>query len=182
MKRFALIPLFFLLFGLAACSDGEAPTQDASEEIEVNMINGEEEEIGTATFSESDDGLTISLAAEGLEPGTHGIHIHNAGMCEGPDFESAGDHYNPEDTAHGFDDEDGPHAGDLENIEVADDGTVSTEIDAENVTILDENADTTLLTDEGTALIIHSGEDDYMTQPSGDAGNPVACGVISESN
>ncbi|CAM4258540.1 superoxide dismutase family protein [Jeotgalicoccus halotolerans] len=181
MKRLMYLPMLLAILVLAACSDGEAPTQDPSEEIEVTMINGDEEEIGTATFSEADDGLTIALEAEGLETGMHGIHIHNAGMCEGPDFETAGDHYNPTDAAHGFDHEDGPHAGDLENIEVAEDGTVSTEIDAENVSILDENLDTTLLTEEGTALIIHSGEDDYMTQPSGDAGTPVACGVISEA-
>lgn len=182
MKRFVLIPLFFMIFGLAACSDGEAPTQAPSEEIDVTMMNTDEEEIGTATFSEADNGLTIALEAEGLEPGMHGIHIHNAGMCEGPDFESAGDHYNPSDAAHGFDHEDGPHFGDLENVEVDEDGTVSTEIKAENVSILDENLDNTLLTEAGTSLIIHSGEDDYVTQPSGDAGDPVACGVISEEN
>ena len=95
---------------------------------------------------------------------------------------SAVDHYNPSDAAHGFDHEDGPHFGDLENIEVDEDGTVSTEIKAENVSILDENLDNTLLTEAGTSLIIHSGEDDYVTQPSGDAGDPVACGVISEGN
>lgn len=181
VKRLMYLPLLLVILVLAACSDGETPTQDPSEEFEVTMMNTDEEEIGTATFSEADDGLTIALEAEGLEPGMHGIHIHNAGMCEGPDFETAGDHYNPTDAAHGFDHEDGPHAGDLENIEVADDGTVSTEITAENVTILDENVDTTLMTDAGTALIIHSGEDDYETQPSGDAGTPVACGVISEA-
>ncbi|HBV22884.1 MAG TPA: superoxide dismutase family protein [Jeotgalicoccus sp.] len=180
MKRLMYLPMLLVILVLAACGDGEAPVQEPSQEIEVTMMNNEEEEIGNATFAEADNGLTITLEAEGLEPGMHGIHIHNAGMCEGPDFDSAGEHYNPTDAAHGFDHEDGPHAGDLENIEVADDGTVSTELNAESVSILEENLDNTLLTDEGTALIIHSGEDDYQTQPSGDAGTPVACGVISE--
>lgn len=193
MKQWVFIPMFILVLVLAACGTGEesgegadegsdeGATQEASEEIEVTMYDTDEEEMGTATFSEADDGLTIMLEAEGLEPGMHGMHIHNAGMCEGPDFSSAGDHFNPTDASHGFDHEDGPHAGDLENIEVDEDGTVSTEVQAENVTILDEEVDTSLLTAEGTALIIHSGEDDYESQPSGDAGDPVACGVITEA-
>lgn len=180
MKRLMFLPMLLVILVLAACGNGEAPIQEPSQEIEVSMMNTEEEKIGTAMFSERDNGLTIALEAEGLEPGMHGIHIHNVGMCKGPDFETAGDHYNPTDAAHGFDHEDGPHAGDLDNIEVADDGTVSTELNAESVSILEENLDNTLLTDEGTALIIHSAEDDYQTQPSGDAGTPVACGVISE--
>lgn len=188
MKKLVFIPMFIMVLVLAACGNGEesgegadeGTTEEASEEMEVTMYDTDEEEMGTATFSEADDGLTVALEAEGLEPGTHGMHIHNAGMCEGPDFESAGDHFNPTDASHGFDHEDGPHAGDLENIEVGEDGTVSTEVPAENVTILDEEAETSLHTAEGTALIIHSGEDDYESQPSGDAGDPVACGVITE--
>ena len=86
MKRLMYLPMLLAILVLAACSNGEAPTQEPSEEIEVTMINGDEEEIGAATFSEADDGLTIALEAEGLEPGMHGIHIHNAGVCEGPDF------------------------------------------------------------------------------------------------
>lgn len=193
MKQWVFIQMFILVLVLAACGTGEesgegtdegsdeGAMQEGSEEIEVTMYGTDEEEMGTATFSEADDGLTIALEAEGLEPGMHGMHIHNAGMCEGPDFSSAGDHFNPTDASHGFDHEDGPHAGDLENIEVDEDGTVSTEVPAENVTILDEAADTSLLTAEGTALIIHSGEDDYESQPSGDAGDPVACGVVTEA-
>ncbi len=193
MKRWGFIPLILTVFLMAACGSGEetgedvdqsgnedAATQEPSEEIEVTMYDTEETEIGTAVFSEADDGLTIALEAEGLEPGEHGMHIHDAGMCEGPDFESAGSHFNPTDASHGFDHEDGPHAGDLENIEVAEDGTVSTEVPAENVTILDEDAETSLKTESGTSLIIHSGADDYESQPSGDAGDPVACGVIAE--
>ena len=193
MKQWVFIPMFILVLVMAACGTGEeagegadegsdeGAMQEASEEIEVTMYDTDEEEMGTATFTEADDGLTIALEAEGLEPGMHGMHIHNAGMCEGPDFESAGDHFNPTDASHGFDHEDGPHAGDLENIEVSEDGTVSTEVPAENVTILDEEVENSLHTEEGTALIIHSGEDDYESQPSGDAGDPVACGVITEA-
>ncbi|MCD2137726.1 superoxide dismutase family protein [Salinicoccus halitifaciens] len=194
MKRWAFIPLFMMVFVLAACGadeesgggaeedgNGDGAAEAPSEEIEVTMYDTEEEPIGTAVLSESEeDGLTIALEAEGLEPGEHGMHIHDAGMCEGPTFETAGSHFNPTDASHGFDHEDGPHAGDLENIEVAEDGTVSTEVPAENVTILDEEVETSLMTDSGTSLIIHEDPDDYVSQPSGDAGDPVACGVITE--
>lgn len=194
MKRWAFIPLLMMVFVLAACGadeesdggadengNGDGAAEAPSEEIEVTMYDTEEEPIGTAVLSESEeDGLTIALEAEGLEPGEHGMHIHDAGMCEGPTFETAGSHFNPTDASHGFDHEDGPHAGDLENIEVAEDGTVSTEVPAENVTILDEEVETSLMTDSGTSLIIHSDADDYVSQPSGDAGDPVACGVITE--
>jgi Cu-Zn family superoxide dismutase len=193
MKRWAFIPLFLMVFIMAACGEGEeagegadesgneeGATQEPSEEIEVTMYDTDEEPIGTAVLSEADDGLTIALEAEGLEPGEHGMHIHDAGLCQGPNFETAGDHFNPTDASHGFDHEDGPHAGDLENIEVAEDGTVSTEVPADNVTILDEDVETSLLTDSGTSLIIHEDPDDYVSQPSGDAGDPIACGVITE--
>ena len=193
MKRWAFIPLFLMVFLVAACGEGEeagegadessneeGATQEPSEEIEVTMYDTDEEPIGTAVLSEADDGLTIALVAEGLEPGEHGMHIHDAGLCQGPNFETAGDHFNPTDASHGFDHEDGPHAGDLENIEVAEDGTVSTEVPADNVTILDEDVETSLLTDSGTSLIIHEDPDDYVSQPSGDAGDPIACGVITE--
>ena len=193
MKRWAFIPLFLMVFLVAACGEGEetgegadessneeGATQEPSEEIEVTMYDTDEEPIGTAVLSEADDGLTIALEAEGLEPGEHGMHIHDAGLCQGPNFETAGDHFNPTDASHGFDHEDGPHAGDLENIEVAEDGTVSTEVPADNVTILDEDVETSLLTDSGTSLIIHEDPDDYVSQPSGDAGDPIACGVITE--
>ena len=193
MKRWAFIPLFLMVFLVAACGEGEeagegadessneeGATQEPSEEIEVTMYDTDEEPIGTAVLSEADDGLTIALEAEGLEPGEHGMHIHDAGLCQGPNFETAGDHFNPTDASHGFDHEDGPHAGDLENIEVAEDGTVSTEVPADNVTIFDEDVETSLLTDSGTSLIIHEDPDDYVSQPSGDAGDPIACGVITE--
>lgn len=175
-----------MLFILTACGDGggevEAPeNEEPSEEdsVTVTLINNDEEEVATAELTEDETGVNIALTGENLSPGEHGFHIHNAGACEAPDFDSAGEHYNPTDANHGFDDPDGPHAGDLENIEVNEDGTVSAEVTADMVT-LEKDADNTLFTEEGTSLVIHSEGDDYSTQPSGDAGDPVACGVISE--
>src|SRR5690625_3338981 len=115
MQQWPFIPLFFTVFLMAACGAGEesggteeggsedGAAEAPSEEIEVTMYDTEEEPIGTAVLSETEeDGLTIALEAEGLEPGEHGMHIHDAVMCEGPNFETAGSHFNPTDASHGF--------------------------------------------------------------------------------
>ena len=149
------------------------------EEVLVSLENTEGVVIGTATLTEKDSGVSIHLEAENLPPGTHGFHIHEAGVCETPTFESAGSHYNPTGAKHGFDNPEGPHAGDLENIVVSEDGTVNVEVIADMVT-LKQGAENTLYTEEGTALIIHSDADDYISQPSGNAGDRIACGVIGE--
>lgn len=159
-------------------NDVAEETNESAEE-EVVLMNNEGEETATATLSEGEHGVNIELIGENLPAGTHGFHIHETGSCEQPDFESAGGHYNPTDANHGFDDPEGPHAGDMENIEVAEDGTINTEVTADMVT-MEEGQETTLYPEGGTALVIHSGADDYESQPSGDAGERIACGVIGE--
>ncbi|GAB3048622.1 superoxide dismutase family protein [Virgibacillus ainsalahensis] len=159
--------------------DAVESNSSAEEEVLVSLNNANGDIVGTATLTEDESGVNVSLEGTDLPAGTHGFHIHETGVCEGPDFESAGGHYNPTDANHGFDDPEGPHAGDLENIEVAEDGTVNTEVSADMVT-LEQDGDNTLYTEEGTALVIHSEADDYESQPSGDAGDRIACGVIGE--
>lgn len=146
--------------------------------VTIDLMNNDGDAIGTAELTDEEDGVTVALQAENLEQGMHGIHFHQEGMCETPDFKSAGDHFNPENSMHGLENSDGPHAGDLPNIEVSEDGTVSQEFKAENVTLKigEENS---LLKEGGTALVIHAGEDDQKTDPSGDSGDRVACGVIT---
>lgn len=204
MKRWVMI-VFALIFAtvLTACGNAEnetdtgnengAPIEDdttneegvedpnatAEEEVLVSLQNPEGEVVGTATLTPADSGVDIKLEGENLPPGTKGFHIHEVGQCDPPDFESAGSHYNPTNDEHGFDHSDGPHAGDLENIEVAEDGTVTAEVTADMLT-LDKDGENTLYTDEGTALVIHSEADDYTSQPAGDAGDRIACGVIGE--
>lgn len=151
----------------------------AEEEVLVSMQDTEGNVVATATLTEDDAGVHILLEAENLPPGTKGFHIHENAACEAPDFESAGGHYNPTDANHGFDDPEGPHAGDLPNIEVQEDGTANETVTADTVT-LDQDGENSLYADGGTALVIHSDEDDYVSQPAGDAGDRIACGVISE--
>src|SRR5690606_24171755 len=152
---------------------GDETDEESSEEIlmlTVEMMDSDGNAIGTAELSEEDAGVMVALEVEGLEEGMHGIHFHETGMCEGPDFESAGGHFNPTGAMHGMDNPDGPHAGDLPNIEVSSDGTASQEFTAENVTLAtgEENS---LLKEGGTALVIHAAEDDQTTDPSGDSGD-----------
>ncbi|SFE86319.1 superoxide dismutase family protein [Alteribacillus iranensis] len=148
--------------------------------VTVSMMNGDEEEIGMAEVSETEEGVTIQLEASNLpEDSEHGFHIHETGACEAPDFKSAGGHFNPEDTEHGTESDGGPHAGDLPNITTDENGEVSEEIVNDKVTLM-EGEDNSLLKEDGTALVIHAGADDHQSQPSGDAGDRIACGVIEK--
>lgn len=161
--------------------EGKDSQEGSSEEllmVTVELLNSDGDAAGTAELSQEDNGVVVTLEAEGLEEGMHGIHFHEMGMCEAPDFESAGAHFNPTGGMHGMENPDGPHAGDLPNIEVSDDGTASQEFTAENVTLAigEENS---LLKEGGTALVIHAGEDDQTTDPSGDSGDRIACGVVT---
>lgn len=132
--------------------------------------------IGRAELSETTSGVLVRLAEVDLPAGTHAMHLHETGECAGPSFESAGDHFNPTGDDHGFLDTAGAHAGDLPNVHVPDDEPLTLEVLAPEVTLAEGRA--SLLDRDGTALVIHDGADDYRTDPAGDAGDPIACGVI----
>ena len=183
LKKTGILILLFMISILAACNKEEADqtANDAknsgSDKVEnkvIDIYNTDEEKIGTAELEEIPKGVVVELKAEGLPPGMHGFHFHETGKCEAPTFESAGGHFNPTNAKHGTENGEGPHAGDLPNLEVEDDGTVSVTVNAEDVSLSD-NDDASLI---GTALVIHENPDDGKTQPSGDAGDRIACGVI----
>ncbi|MDW0112458.1 superoxide dismutase family protein [Sporosarcina saromensis] len=191
MRNYArVVPTVILALGLAACGD-EKPKVDENAETgltetepmegeystSVELIGNEGESVGAVELIQKEDGVMVKLQAEGLPPGPHGIHFHEKGTCETPDFESAGGHFNPTDASHGLEHDEGPHAGDLPNIEVNEDGTIDTEFLAKNVT-LTLGDDNSLLQEGGTALVIHAGEDDGKSQPSGDSGERIVCGEI----
>lgn len=162
--------------------DNEAIQEVSSEKkerIEVDLINQEGISIGSATLHEDKAGVRIDVEANHLAAGLHGFHIHEKGICEPPSFESAGGHFNPDHKKHGFDNPEGPHAGDLENLEVRADGTVEQQFLNNRVT-LKEGAPNSLFSEEGTTLMIHADPDDYKTDPAGNSGERIVCGVISE--
>ncbi|WP_188995783.1 superoxide dismutase family protein [Paenibacillus nasutitermitis] len=156
------------------------PTADASskeDKVTVEIINSKGEAIGTALITPKDNGVLLHVEAKNLPPGIHGIHFHETGKCEAPDFASAGAHLNPTHKQHGFNNPKGFHDGDLLNIQVGPDGTVKADMESKNVTLA-KNAANSLLKAGGTALVIHEKADDYVTDPSGNSGGRIACGAI----
>ena len=135
--------------------------------------------VGLANFTEDARGLVrINVNVSGLTPGLHGIHIHNKGNCTRPSFISAGEHYNPLSKEHGLNNSKGSHAGDLPNIEVSEDGMGHMNIATTLVTL--SPGPTTLFTANGTSLVIHANPDDEITNPAGNSGLRVICGVIEK--
>lgn len=150
---------------------------EAKESIKVSLINNEGVDIGMATLEEGERGVKIAIEGHHFPSGVHGFHIHEKGLCEAPSFETAGGHFNPDNKQHGFDNPEGPHAGDIENLEVSEDGAVEASFKNDRVT-LEKGEEHSLLSKEGTSLMIHEDPDDYISQPAGDSGARIACGVI----
>ena len=177
MRRLLIILGLVCLSGLAMriSTTGAVPRQSPLSG-HADIVNAQGQKIGSATVHPSDSGVRIDVVISQLSPGMHGIHIHTVGKCEGPAFASAGGHFNPSSKKHGKDNPEGPHAGDLLNIEVGADGTGKASLLDPNATL--GEGPNSLFHDGGTALVIHEKADDYKTDPAGNSGARIACGVM----
>jgi len=160
----------------AAAQTVTPPVGQTTDIANARLIDKAGKEVGRATLRQAaGEGVWITLSVYGLPSGPHALHIHETGSCEG-DFTSAGEHFNPEGVEHGVMNRAGPHAGDLPNIHVPGDGRLTVEMLAYDVTL--HQGDQALLDDDGAAIVVHADADDYNSQPSGNSGARIACGVI----
>ncbi|AZB44955.1 superoxide dismutase family protein [Bacillus sp. FJAT-42376] len=145
----------------------------------TELFNQDGDSLGTVKLSEQPEGVKFDIVLEGLQPGEHGVHIHQNPDCEGPDFVTAGDHYNPDNKKHGLLNPEGAHLGDLPNIITDSDGKTQAEIMGPKLT-LKKGSKNSLLFKGGTSLVITETKDDGMSQPAGESGARIACGKITE--
>lgn len=144
----------------------------------VDLKDAKGNSVGMAMISPAKDGgVSVALDVKGLPAGEHAVHFHAVPKCEAP-FTSAGSHFNPANKKHGMQNPEGPHAGDMPNFTVASDGTAKTTVANKNVTLAD--GANSLYANGGTALVIHAAADDMKSDPAGNAGDRIACGVITK--
>lgn len=165
-----------LAAALAGCQTVDGTSGERLGQATLRLANGQPG--GTAQLLASGSQVEIAIAVTGLSPGPHGLHLHTAGSCDAPDFASAGAHLNPASRQHGSENPAGAHFGDLSNV-IADSagrGTVSALLPGSREAVLAQ-----LFDGDGTAVVVHAGPDDYRTDPAGNAGGRLACGVLTRT-
>lgn len=159
---------------MGATGGAMAPTGGAT----AAVMDASGRELGSLMLAEGSGGITVSGTLRGLPPGEHGVHIHTTGMCEAPAFTTAGGHWNPTSKMHGSQNPQGPHHGDMMNFTVGADGSATVQLIALGGTFRGTDM---LMDADGAAVVVHAMADDYKTDPSGNSGDRVACGMIKGS-
>lgn len=168
---FLTITSTILLNGCMHSSELAATVASAS------LLNAQNEDSGSATILNDAGRMILKIDARGVPAGTHGIHIHQVGKCDAPSFESAGPHWNPSGRKHGLSNSAGPHAGDIPNIQASSTGSVKTSVSLRIASEIGSIFDV-----DGAALVIHATADDNVTDPSGNSGSRILCGVFNATN
>lgn len=168
-----------LLLGVAAMLAGcaSAPVDRGPLSAGATLKDKDGKDVGVATLIETREGVRVAVTGYRLPPGGHGLHIHAVGLCEPPEFTSAGAHFNPGGQQHGRMNPAGPHAGDLPNLVVAASGQAGIDITTKAFTL---SPGPRSLLDKPTALVVHANPDDDKTDPTGNSGGRIACGVITK--
>lgn len=173
-SKFATISLLFIFPAAIAVADS------APKAAHADIVNTQGAKIGSAKITSTGKGVKITVAVSELTPGEHGIHIHTAGKCEGPAFASAGGHFNPTSAHHGIHNtqDSHPHLGDLPNLVVGQSGKGKSSFLVEGATL--DDGTSSLFHEGGTSIVVHAKADDLMSDPSGNSGDRIACGVIEK--
>jgi Cu-Zn family superoxide dismutase len=171
MRRLALATAAILVVtGCTGALRGSASTATAE------LRNSRGETVGTAILTDVTGGVRVVVEVKGLTPGEHGVHVHEVGMCDPPGFTGAGGHFNPEGKQHGLQNPAGPHAGDLPNMTVTAAGTGRLETTTNRISL--GAGPTSIFDGDGSALVVHAAPDDLRSDPTGNSGGRVACGIL----
>jgi superoxide dismutase, Cu-Zn family len=173
-RSFSSITLFLpiLTLSIAVAAKATPPTT-------VELKDAQGKSVGTAVLSgKSGKGVSLKVDLHDLPPGVHALHFHQKAQCDAPDFKSAGPHFNPEGKKHGLENPEGHHAGDMNNFTVNAQGHAKFKVVNKDVTLGDDSH--SLFSNGGTALVVHAKADDMKTDPAGNAGDRIACGVITK--
>src|SRR5271167_4579840 len=180
MKHNLVVRTLAVVTTLTLCAvTGLAQAKPVSKKT-VELIDAKGNSVGTATIVSKGQGVEVKLALKDLPPGEHAVHFHQNAKCDPPDFKSAGGHFNPTGKQHGFDNPNGHHAGDMANFTVKPDGTAKATVKDEDVVFGTGSEANSLFANGGTSIMIHAKADDMKTDPSGNSGDRIACGAITQ--
>ena len=164
------------LFGLTAFVLAAATLPAQAQTAKAALQSADGKDAGSVILTQTPSGVLLGLTVKGLPPGEHAFHVHEVGKCEAP-FTSAGGHFNPGKKKHGLLVAEGAHAGDMPNLHIPASGELAVEVHNPMIT-LEKDKPNSLFDADGSAVVIHAGKDDYKTDPTGDAGGRIACGVV----